>query len=374
MVDSTPDKNFTICAAQEQFAAYPAVGPTTGLAPPQFGAATMGGAEDGRSAFFYSLWHGGVKGNSGNSQQVPKIGALELPQLPWYIRKFARLVTNPGAFPHSLPVTVARLGDLVSIVAVPFEVTTLAGSRLRSRLLPSQRSRAVLLVGLANEYLSYLATPEEYLAQEYEGASTVFGRSQATVVEHLVSIVANRLQSCAAPDPQPVTVPATKYPLGIPPIIPLGPQLFDQRRNLVEEGLEPFIPDSTGRLRFDYPRFEWDESSIPDFTAQDREVTIYESTGAGWRPVCVNGVREDDAGLNLLTVLTEARGSLRNWSAIWLFPHRPHSDGQYFFRVRTAKQEDQCSKPFYLPSPSGYPASPLAPAACPEPMPDTCSN
>lgn len=34
----------------------------------------------------------------------------------------------------------------------------------------------VILTGLANEYSGYIATPEEYDSQQYEGASTLFGR------------------------------------------------------------------------------------------------------------------------------------------------------------------------------------------------------
>jgi neutral ceramidase len=34
----------------------------------------------------------------------------------------------------------------------------------------------VLLTGLANEYSGYITTPEEYVSQQYEGASTLYGR------------------------------------------------------------------------------------------------------------------------------------------------------------------------------------------------------
>jgi neutral ceramidase len=34
----------------------------------------------------------------------------------------------------------------------------------------------VILTGLANEYSGYITTPEEYVSQQYEGASTLYGR------------------------------------------------------------------------------------------------------------------------------------------------------------------------------------------------------
>ena len=62
--------------------------------------------------------------------------------------------------------------------ATPFEVTTMAGRRLRQTMLTQLESAGVtrvVLVGLANAYAGYMATREEYAQQDYEGASTHFG-------------------------------------------------------------------------------------------------------------------------------------------------------------------------------------------------------
>ncbi len=80
--------------------------------------------------------------------------------------------------PHHLPFQVIRLGGL-ALVTVPSEVTTVATWRIRqavlSKLAPSG-VEAVHLIGYANAYAAYVTTPEEYDAQHYEGASTLFGR------------------------------------------------------------------------------------------------------------------------------------------------------------------------------------------------------
>jgi neutral ceramidase len=79
--------------------------------------------------------------------------------------------------PEVLPVQVATLGNL-ALIAVPFEVTTMTGRRIRNAVLaklqPTGVSHAVI-VGLANAYAGYVATREEYSVQHYEGASTHFG-------------------------------------------------------------------------------------------------------------------------------------------------------------------------------------------------------
>ncbi|XP_053612724.1 neutral ceramidase isoform X2 [Plodia interpunctella] len=78
--------------------------------------------------------------------------------------------------PRIVSCSVARIGGLL-LAAVPGEFTTMSGRRLRGALrrAAAARARRVLLAGLANVYSDYIATPEEYQAQRYEAASTIFG-------------------------------------------------------------------------------------------------------------------------------------------------------------------------------------------------------
>jgi len=100
------------------------------------------------------------------------------------------ILLNTGAMerpyawdPSTLPLQLLRLGHLF-IVAVPSEFTTMAGRRLRKQLTSVLRGMpelgglepVVTIAGLANGYSSYVVTPEEYEAQRYEAASTIFGK------------------------------------------------------------------------------------------------------------------------------------------------------------------------------------------------------
>jgi neutral ceramidase len=80
--------------------------------------------------------------------------------------------------PEILPFQIFRIGSL-AIAGIPGEMTMQAGRRLedaiKAVLLPLGVNR-VLLTGLANEYSGYITTPEEFVSQQYEGASTLFGR------------------------------------------------------------------------------------------------------------------------------------------------------------------------------------------------------
>lgn len=78
----------------------------------------------------------------------------------------------------TLPFQILRLGN-VAIIGVPGEMTVQAGRRLRKQtldILSPLGVNKVILTGLANDYSGYITTPEEYDTQQYEGASTLFGR------------------------------------------------------------------------------------------------------------------------------------------------------------------------------------------------------
>ena len=80
--------------------------------------------------------------------------------------------------PQVLPIQLAVIGD-VALIAVPHEFTTVAGRRLRATVEAALGRLGVtrtVLVGYANAYAGYVTTPEEYELQDYEGASTHFGK------------------------------------------------------------------------------------------------------------------------------------------------------------------------------------------------------
>lgn len=86
---------------------------------------------------------------------------------------------NPKPWtPIVLPAQLIRIGDLV-IAAAPHELTTIAGRRIEEMLVEQLEPlgvQRVVVAGYANAYAGYVTTPEEYEVQDYEGASTHFGK------------------------------------------------------------------------------------------------------------------------------------------------------------------------------------------------------
>ena len=89
-------------------------------------------------------------------------------------------LNGPTMTPQIMPLQILKIGSL-AIVAVPCEVTTMAGRRFKATATSELASLGVkyaVVSSLANSYGSYLATREEYAMQWYEGAATLFGPHQ----------------------------------------------------------------------------------------------------------------------------------------------------------------------------------------------------
>ncbi|MGN6609392.1 MAG: neutral/alkaline non-lysosomal ceramidase N-terminal domain-containing protein [Jatrophihabitans sp.] len=88
---------------------------------------------------------------------------------------------NPDEdFPLVLPIQLLRIDD-VGVLGLPFEITVESGRRIAAAVESAGIGTAVVS-SLANDHCDYLTTPEEYGAQFYEGASTLFGPKQLEFV------------------------------------------------------------------------------------------------------------------------------------------------------------------------------------------------
>jgi len=164
--------------------------PTQLCPEPQVGAGAAAGSEGSESNLkdwkvlgLFSLHaEEGAVDTVGAGCQAPKR------ELPWILR----LGLGDLHLPTELQLMVLQIGDLVA-AAVPVEVTTEVGFRMRDAILRTSSetrlgAREAVVVGLANGYMQYAATREEYQAQHYEGGSTLYGPGfaeflQAEIVE-----------------------------------------------------------------------------------------------------------------------------------------------------------------------------------------------
>ncbi|MGY0503081.1 neutral/alkaline ceramidase [Nocardia sp. FBN12] len=116
---------------------------------------------------------------------VDFLGGIDHPHPAWLADAqapkaiFAPLGLMPPVpwVPNVVPIQLIRLGDLY-LAAAGAEFTIVAGLRVRRAVAAvlGVELEQVLLQGYTNSYHEYVTTPEEYDSQQYEGASTLFGR------------------------------------------------------------------------------------------------------------------------------------------------------------------------------------------------------
>jgi neutral ceramidase len=128
-----------------------------------------------------------------------------------------------GASTNPVPIQIFRLGNL-AVLGVPLEVTTMSARRLRKTVLDALYPVGVdtlVIAGLSNDYHEYMASREEYTAQMYEGASTIFGPWQLAAIQQESRKLALTL---AAGQPAPAGLSAPVLPTGPASPVTVDPQ------------------------------------------------------------------------------------------------------------------------------------------------------
>jgi neutral ceramidase len=231
-------------------------------------------------------------------------------------------LTGGSSTPKAVPLTVARVGERL-IGTIPGEMSVDMGRRVRAAL----RSAAppgvagIQLSGLANEYLSYFVTPEEYDAQHYEGGSTMYGRQASVLMQEELVRLTGQLRSG-----QPAATPYAADP-----------------RNGVVDTAAPFgtgassataVAQPATTQRFARAGFSWTGALKGlDMPLGKPFVSVQRLSGGGWRPAA------DDAGLQVVWRVDDNGRYDAQWEVPWDEPvglHRIVVTGNHYRLVSGA--------------------------------------
>ena len=154
------------------------------------GSAFFGGSEDGASIFHEPL--------STEGRRLPEEASH-----PVHGRK---IIVSRGLVHEVVPeVQVVRVGDRL-LLGAPGEPSVEMGRRFEEAVTPQLPAgvRDPVVVGLANDYMGYLTTPEEYQMQHYEGGHTVYGLWTSLLVrDSLVALSHSLAMGQPAPRARP---------------------------------------------------------------------------------------------------------------------------------------------------------------------------
>ncbi len=111
-----------------------------------------------------------------------------------------------GGIPNAVPLMAVRVGRRM-IVSLPGEGTKEVGERIRTAVgaaVAGSGLEGVVVSGLANEFVLYFTTPEEYDQQHYEGGNTQFGRMSSVLMKiELAKLAGTLVRGEPAPEAYP---------------------------------------------------------------------------------------------------------------------------------------------------------------------------
>jgi neutral ceramidase len=277
---------------------------------PVFGLAEVTGSEEGRGPL-YDLTGVSMEGNA-----LPADNGPQGDKIP-----FSAGAAN---VPHAVPMMALRIADRM-LVSIPGELTVGMGTRVRAAVSAATSGFGithVVIAGLANEYLSYFTTPEEYERQHYEGAATLYGKTASLVLQGTLTDLASRLV-LSEPSPTPYDYDPTNG-------VAADAAVFSQGADSANATAQP---QTTARLA--HASFGW-SGGVRGF---DRPVDgafvhIRRQVGAGWQDVT------DDLGLQILWTVDDNG----NYTATWEVP-LDAATGSYDFQI-TANHYTLTSEPF----------------------------
>jgi len=250
------------------------------------------------------------------------------------------------SFPRILPIQTVRIGDTM-LVGLPFEITVETGRRIAGAvsdaLDPAPQDstvdsgvQRVVISSVANEYSGYVASPEEYQQQRYEGAHTLYGpKTQPFLARHVVQLAVETVRSDVVQD----AVPVRRFDLRI-------------TRHLLRADSEgPEVP----RRILEYPTYhdassatdgywkvEWLDVDPARLVWNEALVAVQGCDGDGiWSPVA------DDQGWDMqVTHLGAAAGAGHRYEARWWDPEFRGTSRFRFVILSNAGRPEIVSPPF----------------------------
>jgi neutral ceramidase len=162
---------------------------------PLTGTSNYAGARDGRTRLdgwkVLGLIPSGIEqGGHAISRKAQGCQGAKTIGLGW----IQRLVVRRYGLPRYAQAAVFRVGNRL-VGQLPGEITTEAGMRMKRAMQQAARpGDTALVVSLANGFMQYVPTEEEYGAQRYEGGSDIYGPRTARYFQGVLSTLAASLR------------------------------------------------------------------------------------------------------------------------------------------------------------------------------------
>jgi neutral ceramidase len=309
--------------------------PSQTASSPYPGIATLGGAEDGRTLLYAQGMYEGIAAidcTDGHGNKINAINSgvdLTFAPLPGILKgligaTFKSLIKRTA--PDVVPIGIYSIGNF-SIAGIPGEPTTALGYYIKESIRqshPNYTNDKIVIAGLANEYLSYFTTPAEYGAQQYEGASSMYG-------VHAGSFLEEELGKLAKSNNTKLKIKEVKSKIGKNANLFQG-QIFRPEWNK-SEGLANFYVDLvTGKPYNKFPIIEYNIPSPAQDKLYDAQYPNIFIERYNSRTDKFMEISNDKNSTGLISILKSRKNGKDLWQTVWIGSSA--MDKNFLYRIK----------------------------------------
>ena len=297
---------------------------------------------------------------------------------PQLVAPVQRAFRGQYSFPSRVPLALVQVDDTF-LSFLPAEITVTAGARIREEALAVQvgthQATHSIIAGLANGYLLYVTTPEEFRLQHYEGASDIYGPETAPFFGERMALLARSMDGV---DVTPLLPPSPRLGEATAIAYKTGP---NRDRLAVPQdyvGFEAIVASRApiGLCTMDHPSFEapsfcfwWGDGGPGRVSLTEAPWLIVARESDPRSPVrvcgdslfamgppfetktCDPGATVDDRGLDFQTLVHDRFGDAYVWSTIFHPARSEWNDLRIAGRLRIVARDarggrDVASPPF----------------------------
>lgn len=248
----------------------------------------------------------------------------------------ARFLANAALFLLNLPegawVGVYKIGN-IAFATIPGEATTVFARGLERAIQKESGAKNVIMLGLANEYLSYWVTPKEHDLQQYEGASMVYGPESGEMLRDVLVNLSKK------PEAAPRRADALHYGYKVGYLFAFRgsfgldtfafPAAATDRLHSSRDALRPILTTETHAVSMpNHPHVAWVDRN-PNFSGDPVSgaaitpkvsMEVFDEFHKKFHLYRIENAPEDDDNNQFVTSVIVERGGKARWITHWLRP------------------------------------------------------
>lgn len=313
---------------------------------PCVGSCTLAGAYENRSAMNYIIPEGSAltrKKKDSKKKVLDQQGNKRM-----FLGPVFRKLFPVASYPNKVMFQLVQIDNML-LVPLPWEVTITAGQRMTDKIKEAYQEnnipapKYISISSLANDYLSYATTPEEYAIQNYEGSQTIYGKNTVPYISAQLYYLADDMlkegEVAEFPDVWDVSL-KTKHRF------PKRETKLDERK-IIETPIYVAAKETKLLKKEDYWMIAWQDKLPKDIQLHLPIVKMEKSKDQqNWESFNVDIQPIDDEGYDMEIRLKKQNKKFGTYTAKWYNPVL--GENTYYRFVIEPRDEKQ--KRLYSPS------------------------